>query len=174
MQQPETDISFRSYPLQTQKGLSLIELILAISITAIISVVMGQILVSGVDAYSFVMDRKDNMQEGRLAMMRIKKEMREIASKDSLTVATADSIRFFRRGGNLTSIASNGSNLLLNGNHLAENISDFTFSYYNDQRTLLTMPISSIFDIHQIKFELRMHVNGSEIYLFNEVKPRNF
>lgn len=87
------------------KGLSLIELIIAISITAILSVIIGQMLVSGVDAYSFVMDRKEDMQENRLAMMRIKKEIREIASKDSVTVATADSIRFYRRGGELISIA---------------------------------------------------------------------
>ena len=107
-------------------------------------------------------------------MMRIKKEIREIASKDSVTVATADSIRFYRRGGELISIAKTGSHLTLNGNHLAENIDSFEFSYFNDQRTILALPISNVFDIHQIKFELRTTVDGREIYLFNEVKPRNF
>ncbi len=157
-----------------ESGFSLIELIIAISVTAVISVMIGQMLVSGVNAYSFVMDRKDTMQTNRLALLRVKKEVRQIASKDSLIAATSDSIRFYRHGGTVISIAKDGSTLNLNGQHLAENISEFSFSYFNDQRTLLTMPIGNLFDVHQIKFELRTTVNGSEIYLFNEVKPRNF
>lgn len=66
---------------QSQKGLSLIELIIAISITAILSVIIGQMLVSGVDAYSFVMDRKEDMQENRLAMMRIKRRFGKSPAK---------------------------------------------------------------------------------------------
>ncbi len=160
--------------LRSESGLSLIELIVSITITAIISLVIGQMLSSGAAAYSFVIERKDAMQTSRLALMRIKKELRQIASKDSLIAATGDSIRFYRQGGTLITLTKNGTKLNLNNQTLADHISMFQLSYYNDQRNLLTIPIANLYDIHQIKVELRASVNGNDIYLFNEIKPRNF
>ncbi|KAA3618078.1 MAG: hypothetical protein DWQ05_08525 [Calditrichaeota bacterium] len=164
----------RPFPPRSENGVSLIELIVTITVTAIISIIIGQMLSSGARAYSFVIERKAGMQTSRLALLRVKKELRQIASKDSLIAATTDSIRFYKQGGGLISIAKTSSNLNLNGQLLADNVSLFRLSYFNDQRTLLTMPIANLYDIHQIKFELRTTVNGNSIYLFNEIKPRNF
>ena len=114
------------------------------------------------------------MQTSRLALRRIKKELRQIASQDSLVAATGDSIRFYRQGGQLITIAKSSNKLNINSQPLAENISMFNLTYFNDQGNLLTMPIANLYDIHQIKVELRTSANGNEIYLFNEVTPRNF
>lgn len=159
---------------RSERGLSLIELIVSITVTAIISLIIGQMLSSGAAAYSFVMQRKDAMQTSRLALLRIKKELRQIASQDSLVAATNDSIRFYRQGGQLITIAKSSNRLNINSRTLAENISMFNLTYFNDQSNLLSMPIANLYDIHQIKVELRTSVNGNEIYLFNEVTPRNF
>lgn len=157
-----------------QAGLSLLEMIIAITVTAIIAGVMGKLLSTGVDTYDFVSSRKDALQDTRMATQRMCREIREITSPDSIMVATPDSIRFFKMGGQSVTIARSGSNLNLNGYALANNVTGFLFSYYDDQKNLLQAPVSNPSNIWQIKFELTIQVKDHEIRLFNEIKPRNF
>ena len=71
------------------KGFTLIELIIVITIIGIITGVVGFILFGAVDAWMFKFNRADLLADGRLAVNRMVREIREIKDDDSVTTASS-------------------------------------------------------------------------------------
>lgn len=160
--------------VHNQHGLTLLELILSVVITAIIAGLAGRLMTTSVDIYDYVIDRKAALQETRVAMLRIARELRGIAAQDSIIEATEHSISFYKTGGTPVTISKADGAIHIDGQPLAKNIQDLTFIFYDDNQNALRFPIANTREIWQISFEIVGRIGTHEIRLANEVKPRRF
>ena len=159
---------------QKQAGFSLVELIITLTVTAIIAGMAAQLLSRSVIMYGYIYERKEALHSSRMALQRITRELRQIASSDSIVYASQDSIRFFKQGGENISIAWQSKVIRLNGQPLADKIYSFKFEYYDDQKIQLQTPVSDPKKIWRIGFELITKPNNHSLKLQYEVEPRNF
>lgn len=160
--------------LRQQQGLTLLELILSLSITAALIGVIAPLLVYGVDIFQFVTDRKEAFQTNRFAIQRISKELRRIPSADSILSATLTSLQFTNRNAKRMAIEASSRVLKLNKQPLLSNLKSFKLTYFDSKGSILKFPIKKPQNIWRIKFEIVLQQNSHEIRLSNEIKPRNF
>lgn len=116
------------------KGFSIIELILYISLSAIILGVTSQIMRNHVDAYSFITNRHSALSDAGYALDRIVYELLRIETADIISI-DGDSIEFVDKDNNPASfkLAANGSNMaLFRGNELMVSpVQSFSIKYYD-------------------------------------------
>lgn len=170
------EVAMRSLVTQSrsQKGLSLIELVLSITITAAVIGITTPMLISSANILHFISARSQAMQKSRIAVLRLQKELRQVASSDSILTATARELTYYRSGGKLTTIRLENGILKLNDQPLLRKVEAFSFTYFDSEKAPLTVPVSSPQAIREIHYSLIFSVNGHEIQLANSVKPRNF
>lgn len=157
-----------------ETGLTLLEMIITIVVTAVLAGLMAKLLSAGVDTYDFVSSRKDALQSARVGVQVIAKELRQIVLPDSIVEAKAEKIQFYKKKAELVSIAREVDKVLLNDNTLIPGVTQFSLQYYDDQGILLDFPISNLANIFRIRFEVRVSRNNHEIRFSHEVEPRNF
>ncbi len=126
------------------------------------------------NTYAMVSDRKEGRQNTQLAMRWMTRDLRQIVSADSIFKATADSIRFRHVDGQQVKYQHRSSKLYRNDDLLAENLTDFAFSYFDDSRTLMNFPISDTEKIRSVGVRLSAKVNGETVHAQTTVAPRNF
>ena len=108
----------RPLKYMNEKGFTLVEIIIVIVVLGIISGVTFQIVASGVEAFKKSSARKELYDQGRLALERMVRELRDAkeitaTSSDSITfkkvhksvLDSAEEIKFQRNGANLERIA---------------------------------------------------------------------
>lgn len=166
--------------MESSKGFTLIELVIVITIIGIIAVVVGFILLSTVDAWTFKFNRSDLLWDGRLSMNRMVREIREIKNTTSVTTAGSSQFRFTNidnvdityglGGADLNRTADGTTNVL------AENVSSLIFTYYDSSGGTITTPIVSpgATNIRRVRINLTLTKNGENVYLQSDSMPRNF
>ena len=155
-------------------GFTLIELVIAIVVTAILSVVFARLTTSSVDMYDFIRTRKNAIHSSRMALQRISRELRQIAASDSIQYADVDSLAFYKKNGQLITLAWAEKTLRLNSQPLADNIAAFEFIYYDDKHKVLMTPVNKPKNILRIRFKITVNPGQKAFSLFNEIEPRNF
>lgn len=110
------------------KGFSLIELIIVIVLLGIIAGVGSQLMAAGFRSYFLGRDLTAADWQGRLALERMTREIREIPSSVDLTTMAANQIGFNDMSGNAVSY-SLGASLLRNIQPLADNVTALNFTY---------------------------------------------
>jgi prepilin-type N-terminal cleavage/methylation domain-containing protein len=166
--------------MKKEKGFTLIEVIIVITIVGIVSVIIGSMLLGVVKAWTFKINRNDILWDGRLAMDRMTREIRTIKDSTSVTTASAAQFRFTDTGNkDITySLSSTNLNRTENGaaNLLAANLSAFTFTYYNSSDAVIPSPTvsPSATDIRRVKINLTLTKNGQDVYLQSDVSTKNF
>lgn len=161
------------------KGFTLIELIIVIAIVGIISGIIGFILLASIDAWTLAVNRNDIVSDGRIAMDRMVREIREV--KNAATVVTADSNQFrFTNADNIDitySLSSTNLNRAQDGqtNVLAENVSGLAFTYYDANGAVIPGPAVSPLDtdIKRVQINLTFTKNSHAMYLQSGVSLRN-
>lgn len=164
-----------------KKGFTLIELIIVITILGIAGGVVGYILMGTVDAWTFKANRNDILCDGRLAMNRMVREIREIKDRSNVSKAKSSEFRFINasdvdikykldRDGLLNRTENGTENLL------AEYVSDLTFTYFDSGGATINNPDTSpdATDIRRIRINLTLTKNGENVYLQSDSVPRNF
>ncbi len=114
-----------------QGGFSLIEMILVITILSIITAVGSRMLSGAFNAYFTGRDIIDAEWQGRYAMQRISRELRDVrtATAADLNIASANQITFTDNSANVITYARNGNTLERNGQPLADGVTVLTFNY---------------------------------------------
>ena len=164
----------------SKHGFTLIELIIVITIIAIITGVVGYILLGAVDAWTFKFNRNDLLWDGRLAVNRIVREIRQIKDTTSVTTANASQFRFIDVDDvDITySLSSTDLNRTEDGtaNVLAEDVSSMGFSYYDSNGDTISTPTvsPSATDIRRVQIDLTLRKSGENVYVQSESTPRNF
>ena len=161
-------------PLDSQRGVTLAELIVTVVVTGIIAGTMARVLSSSIDMYDFLNTRRRAVQDSRFALQRLSTELRQIASPDSILYAAEDSLTFYKHGGEPLSIGWSNHTLRLNGFPLANTIKQFSLKYYNDKQQQLSSPVGNVKKIWRIRIELVVSPKQHDFKLYHEVKPRNF
>ncbi len=156
------------------RGFSMVELVVTVAVSAIVAGMMARLLSAGVDTYKYVTHRKDALYDGRIAVQRMAREIRQIASSDSILFAEQDSLRFYKQGGESISLALNGTTIDLNGQPLIESIRNFQFQYYSDKGKLLQTPVFNRSRIWKIGFKFTIEIKQQSMSFSHEIKPRNF
>ena len=162
------------------KGFTLIELVIVITIIGIITGVVGYILLGTVDAWMFKFNRADLLSDGRLAMNRMVREIREIKNRGKVTTAASSEFRFENVDNiDITyDLSSTDLDRTADGtaNTLAENVSSLTFTYFDSNGNTIATPdvAPGATDIRRVRINLTLTKNSEDVYLQSESVPRNF
>ncbi|MEN6319921.1 MAG: prepilin-type N-terminal cleavage/methylation domain-containing protein [Syntrophaceae bacterium] len=115
-----------------QKGFTLLEIIVSITVMTIIAVIAGNGLIEIAKGYTFSRKNAQTAQQGQIVMARLKKEISNI--KTVTSTPTATSISFTRNSdGSSHTISWSVTNSLLqiDGDTLIGPVSFFSLAYYD-------------------------------------------
>ncbi len=169
------------FSLKNGAGFTLIELVIVITIIGIITGVVAFTLLGAVDAWTFKFNRSELLSDGRLAMNRMVREIREIKNRGNVTKAKSSEFRFINTSdvdikykldnGDLLNRTEDGTK-----NLLAEYVSDLTFTYFDSSGATIAIPDTSpdATDIRRIRIDMTFTKSGENVYLQSQSVPRNF
>lgn len=169
-------------PIFNQRGFTLLELLLAMTIAGIIFGVATETMMRQADTYSFVANRKSTMADLRHAMKQITYEFMRLGSDDILDISETD-IDFIDSEGNTTSFELNtaatgdGSLSLYSGSEeIVQNIQSFELEYQDGSGNVLDADAEQIADVRRIKVTIKTEAvaNEGSITLSTLVTPREF
>jgi prepilin-type N-terminal cleavage/methylation domain-containing protein len=155
--------------LTAQRGFSLIELVMVIILVAVITLMMTRFLSQGIKSYLTAQNVTDSNWQGRIAMERMLRDIRQVRSPADVSVMTATEFAFVDILGDSIDYQLTGNTLTLNGFVLANGISSLTFAYYNSAGTVTT----SATTLNLIFITLGVSQNNSNYSLTTSVYLRN-
>lgn len=165
--------------LRNQNGFSLLELILALLVGGIVIGVSSQTLVSNVDSYSFITNRKAALGDVRYAINRISHELLRIGESDLQNIDSTR-IDFYDSDGTLANfrLGTNGANLgLFRGSDLlVDRVSTFSLEYYDGDGNVVSPTSGNETLVKRIKMTITTEPKNDEgsITLSTVVTPRVF
>lgn len=146
--------------LHLKRAFTLIEMIVAIVILSIVSIITIHYIVSASRLYVLVYGQRQADGEAIAALNRMRREIRSVQT--NLT-ADVDVLAFVNRNGtNMFQLS--GTDLRLNGNILARDMDTFRLTYYdNNNGPLLSLPLDEAgrAAIHRVALDLRV-VKGDQ------------
>lgn len=157
----------------SQSGFTLIELIMVMIMVGTLAGFLANIIFYEINTYQIVSKRKAGMQDARFAFDKIARDLRQIAP-DSLFQAAGDSIRFADVSNNQITYKFTNGTMLRNGAVLMDGLSDFQFTYFNNNDNVLTPPIPDLSDVSSIGLFMSLVIDGKTITSQLKVIPRNF
>jgi len=166
--------------MKKEKGFTLIEVVIVITIVGIVSVIIGSMLLGVVKAWTFKINRNDILWDGRIVLNRITREIRTVKNNTSVTTASSSQFRFTDAGNkDITySLSSTNLNRTENGtaNLLAADVSALTFTYYDATGTSIPTPAvsPSATNIRRVRINLTLTKNGQNVYLQSDASTKNF
>jgi len=150
-----------------KKGFTMIELITAIVIVAIISVIAGMGLVQIANAYLLAKKSTVAAQQAQIALARLSKEF---SALKSISVASATSMTYVRSDGSSHTLAWTAADqpLTVDGDTLIDKVQDFSLTYLNPYSAPVTpySPYSSATTVIHLTFQLKGY--GDTLLIFVE------
>ena len=162
-----------------KKGITLIELVLGMVLIGIIALVVANALSTGIDAFFTTDNRKEALDQGRIALDRMAKEIRNVRNASAITTATATTFTFVDTEGTTISFALGGGNITRNADTLAIGISNQAFpsgifTYVLSTGTETQAPSAAErLTIKLIKIDFKATAGTESVSLQTEVWPRN-
>lgn len=127
--------------LLKHQGFTLIELLLVIVVTGIVSVIAGRIIMAEFSGIVTSTNSINATSQARIGFDRMTRELRSIASVNSLlSTSTATQIVFIDADNNTITYSRSGSTLLRNSDVLADGIQNLSFIYYDKNGAIITPP----------------------------------
>lgn len=116
-----------------KQGITLIELIVAITLVAIIAAVISFVVNSGLMSWLFMREQKEIMAQTRSALQRMVREIRRTNSTDGIIIFNATEYEFRDIAGQQIEYAKDGADLERNNEVILENLdsSGLSFVYLN-------------------------------------------
>ncbi len=157
-----------------QEGVTLIELVITIVLVGIIASVGALLLQQGVRAYINEDARADLTNQGRVAIERMAREIREIRSRTSLDIpgcCSATALSFYDVAGDRIDYDVSGSTLRRNLTPLASSDAvALGFVYFKSDGT----PAAAAAEVWVIQVDLTVTRNGESQPFRIRVHPRSF
>lgn len=124
------------------KGFTLIELIATIVLMAIISIIVGQVLLNGYQNFITSQNISQTDWRGLLALERLANDIHTIRSAGDISTITSTQLAFTDVNGTAIQFQLSGSNLLRNSQLLASGVQSFNFSYLDKNGATTAAPSS--------------------------------
>ncbi|MFH0790599.1 MAG: prepilin-type N-terminal cleavage/methylation domain-containing protein [Candidatus Omnitrophota bacterium] len=158
-----------------RRGVTLIEMIMAIVIVGVLVGVSSMYVKETIDLWHFLNFRSEVVSQGRIAMIRMGREIRQIRDNLSVYNASAIRFRFDDINGNNIDYQLIGNNLMRNSDVLASGVSSLGFIYYNSSNAVIPVPLVSptATDIYQISITLFIQSGSQTKTLRSQIHPRN-
>jgi prepilin-type N-terminal cleavage/methylation domain-containing protein len=160
-----------------QKGVTLIEMVMTIVIVGILAGI-GAVYIKGVvDLWDFWSFHSDIVSQGRIAEMRMARDIRQVKNDTSVLIADRSQLQFKDANDLTIGYSLNGANLMRNSDILASGVTNLTFSYFNATSSPLTpLPLSAAgrSDISLVGIVLTIVSGNQNKTLATQVYPRNF
>jgi len=158
-----------------KSGLTLIELVMTISIVGIL--VSGSMfyIKQVIDLWDFVSFRNEIVSDGRMALNRMSREIRQINNSTSVLYANITRFRFTDINNGTIDYYFSSPNLIRNNDTLASGVSNLNLTYYNLTNQPIANPLISpqATDIRRIKIRLNMFSGNQNKTFETQVYPRN-
>lgn len=154
--------------------MTLIELIMVITLVTIIAGVISSIIYYEIDSFDLITVRNSQLQESRLGLQFMARDLRQIMSRDDIYQASEDSLRFKDVNDTMQSYKFQNNTILHNNDLLMQNVDEFEFSYFDEYGDALGSPVSDPSLIRSISFTVSTQDNGHLLSIENKVTPRNF
>ncbi len=139
-----------------RSGFTLIEIIVALVLLAIIVLVAGLGLIKGSQGYVFARQNSQTVQMAQIAMARIVKELALCSAINSVTPTSINYTIDYGNGPVTSTITLSGSAVQINGNTLIDNVTSSGLSCY-DAGGNLTLAAAKV---RRVDFTLT--VNGAD------------
>jgi prepilin-type N-terminal cleavage/methylation domain-containing protein len=155
--------------MKKQNGFTLIELAMVIVIIGIIAAMASSMISQGFEAYFTGKNVMDADWQGRLALERMARDIREIRSAGDISTMTASQLTFVDLSGNTITYQLSGTNLMRNSQILANGIQSMTLSYF-DANGSTTASASAV---RYISISLNVTQNNTNITVATAVYARD-
>ncbi|HQO37203.1 MAG TPA: prepilin-type N-terminal cleavage/methylation domain-containing protein [Candidatus Omnitrophota bacterium] len=158
-----------------RKGVTLIELVVAIVITGILAGLGGMIVRQVVDSWNTVSSRSEAAAQMNIALGRMARQIRSVRDPVSVLHASSDTFRFTRNGDVNITYNVSGNALLENGFVLSESVERLSFTYYNATGAVIASPAvyPQETNISRIAVELEIRARAGNKVRSITVRPRN-
>ena len=165
-----------------KKGVTLIELVIVIIIVGVLTGVSALYAREIVDLWRFINFRSEIVSQGRAALMRMEREIRQIGGKASVYAAGSSQLRFHDIYGNDIQYQwlsdpdpSVKGAIMRNGDILVKGVKSLVFTYYDqDNNPIASPPVSpSDTTIKRIGVTFVMLAGDQEKTLSAQIFPRN-
>lgn len=169
-------VSIQRKKLNSEKGFTLIELIVVIVITSVIAGIVARFLIFGLTTYTFVDQRKRALHEARLALHLMNSEFRQVRDPSGLYIAHADKIQFINYFDQVNTYQYLDNNLTKNGYTIAADVTGFQFRYLKADGSYLHTPVSSdsLTYIWNIEANYTVQMGDQSVAFHLLVHPRNY
>lgn len=158
------------------RGITLIELMMVITIVGILAGVSSMYIRETASLWRYITFRNDIVAQGRMALMRLSREVRQVRDDSSVYTAGATQFEFDDSNDNRINYQLSGTDLLRNSDVLADSISSLSFVYFNANNAQITTPdiYPSRTDIRRIEVNLTVQSGDQAKTIKAQVYPRNF
>jgi len=163
-----------------ERGYTLVELVLAILLLSLAAGVFVGAFQEGNAMYDTVEARKELVQEGRAALLRVLREIRQVRSAQDVTVAQQERVAFYSVTDSLLDISFSGASgelSLTRGSKqwvMASAVDSFALTYLkNDGTAAVPLVSPNSTDIFQVKVFLRLSRGGKSVSLEGGTYLRN-
>jgi len=153
-------------------GFTLIELIAATVITAIIVVVISFIINAGMDAWFFLNEQNRMMHDARDAMQRMQREIKRTASSESIATFLATEYAFTDVDGNSINFQKSGTDLERNGAVLLTDLTSadgLEFVYLNE----LGVVTAATLEISTVQITMKLAKGANQVSLQSSASIRS-
>ena len=163
--------------MNDNKGFTLIELVMVITLLGIIGGIIALPLYIGTKGWFEATTREGITESGRIAIERMMREIRNTARKANntpcISAPAATSFSISDLNGDLVNCNSitfnlSGTDIQRNGVPLADNVQSLAFTYYDVNNN--TPPITSI---HRVAIEIESTSGGETLRKYSEVYLSN-
>jgi len=155
-----------------KSGFTLIELVIVITIMAVVSYIIASFIVSATDAWVFVKSRETALSQGRYAVERVVRELRRIKTPINIYPALSTECGFIDIDNATAEVKQSGTDLLYNGNILAAgllNPGGLNFKYYDSSLA----ETSTMGEVQYIRVQLSLVSGTQSIIIWDGARLRN-
>lgn len=155
-------------------GFTLIELVISIVIVGVLSLFVSSFIFYEVNSFVFSTSRQQTVQDSRWALQLILKDLRQIATPDSILYASADSLSFYNVDTDIVTYTYSSNQILRNGDLLLSSVDSCGFRFYDNEGDILSSPVGDVTDVYlfSIRFTTSSHNNATKFS--SKCVPRNF
>jgi len=167
--------------LSNDRGFSLLELLLSITIAGLIFGVAAETMIRQADTYAFVSNRKATIADIRHTVNQITYEFLRLETSDIIDISDSN-IDFIDHNGDSTDFhldtgAAAGTLSLYRGsNEVLKNVSSFELEYQDETGAILDAIEEEISNVRRVKVTITTEAVGEEgnISLSTMITPRSF